>query len=147
MKEDVPLLIHHFLAQFKRQYDREDLVLSTDLLQHLYQRKWPGNVRELQNSVKRIVLLAVGGRVDLADIIGPEDSNKQSEINNFESLYTSDYNDAKAEITTRFSTSYLSNLLTRHEGNVTKAAADCGLERQALQRLMRRYGIISTDFK
>ncbi len=147
MKEDVPLLIHHFLAQFKRQYDREDLILSADLLQHLYQRKWPGNVRELQNNVKRIVLLAAGGRVDLADIIGTGDTNKEPCLNTFENLYTSDYNDAKAEITRRFSTDYLSNLLTRHDGNVTKAAADCGLERQALQRIMRRYGIVSTDFK
>ncbi len=147
MKEDVPLLIHHFLTQFKRQYDREDLVLSRDVLQHLYQRKWPGNVRELQNNIKRIVLLAAAGRVDLADIIDSGAKSKQPEAQNFENLYTSDYNEAKAEITTRFSTNYLSNLLTRHDGNVTKAAADCGLERQALQRIMRRYGIVSADFK
>ena len=147
MKEDIPLLIHHFLTQFKRQYDRDELVLSPDLLQHLCQRKWPGNVRELQNSIKRIVLLATRGRVDLADVNGPDDNNKQPETNTFENVLSSDYNDAKAEIVTRFSVSYLRNLLTRHGGNVTKAAADCGLDRQALQRLMRRYGIVSTDFK
>lgn len=147
MKEDVPLLIHHFLAQFKRQYDRENLVLSPDVLQHLYQRKWPGNVRELQNNIKRIVLLATRGRVDLADINGPDDHYKRPETNNFENLFSSQYNEAKAEIITRFSVSYLRNLLTRHGGNVTKAAADCGLERQALQRIMRRYCIVSTDFK
>ena len=147
MKEDVPLLIHHFLAQFKRQYEREDLCLSSDLLQHLYLKKWPGNVRELQNSVKRIVLLATGERVELADYTGPSDNNTQQESSNFESLYTSGYNDAKAKILERFSMSYLRNLLTRHGGNVTNAAADCGLERQALQRIMRRYGIISADYK
>jgi len=147
MKEDVPLLIHHFLAQFKRQYEREDLCLSSDLLQHLYLKKWPGNVRELQNSVKRIVLLAAGERVELADYTGPSDNNTQQESSNFESLYTSGYNDAKAKILERFSMSYLRNLLTRHGGNVTNAAADCGLERQALQRIMRRYGIISADYK
>jgi DNA-binding NtrC family response regulator len=146
MKEDVPLLIHHFLAQFKRQYDREDLVLAADLLQYFYLKKWPGNVRELQNSVKRIVLLAAGERVELADFTDPSDNSKQPEANNFESLYTSGYNDAKAEIITRFSMSYLRNLLTKHGGNVTNAATDCGLERQALQRIMRRDGIISTDF-
>ncbi len=147
MKEDIPLLIHHFLTQFKRQYDRENLVFSADLLHHLYQQKWPGNVRELQNNIKRIVLLAVGERVGLADISAPNNKNKLAETNNFESLYTSDYNDAKAEIVSRFSINYLNNLLTRHEGNVTNAATGCGLERQALQRIMRRYGIVSTDFK
>lgn len=147
MREDIPLLVHHFLAQFKRQYHREDLALSPDVLQHLYHRKWPGNVRELQNNIKRIVLLAPGERVDLADISAPDNRNTQAETNNLESLYTSDYNDAKAEIVSRFSINYLRHLLTRHEGNVTNAAAGCGLERQALQRIMRRYGIISTDFK
>ncbi len=147
MKEDVPLLIHHFLAQFKRQYDREDLVLSPDLLQHLYQREWPGNVRELQNSIKRIVLLAAGEWVDLPDINGREDRKRLPATHNFESLYCREYNDAKAEMVTQFSISYLHNLLTRHGGNVTSAAAGCGLERQALQRIMRRYGIVSSDFK
>lgn len=147
MKEDIPLLIHHFLTHFKRQYDRENLVLSPYVLQHLYQQKWPGNVRELQNTIKRIVLLAVGERVDLADISAPENRNKLHETNDFETLYTSDYNEAKAEIVSRFSINYLTNLLTRHEGNVTNAAAGCGLERQALQRIMRRYNIVSTDFK
>ena len=147
MREDIPLLVHHFLAQFKRQYDRENLVLSPEVLHHLYQRKWPGNVRELQNNIKRIVLLAVGERVDLADISAPDNRTKHVEANNFEMLYTSDYNDAKAEIVSRFSINYLRHLLTRHEGNVTNAAAGCGLERQALQRIMRRYGVFSTDFK
>ena len=40
-----------------------------------------------------------------------------------------------------------SSLLARHNGNVTVAAGECGIERQALQRLMRRYGIVSADFK
>jgi DNA-binding NtrC family response regulator len=147
MKEDVPLLIHHFLAQFKRQYDRNDLVLSPEVLQYLYRRKWPGNVRELQNNVKRIVLLAARGYVDLTDINIPAVSSRQHPANQFEELYSADYNEAKAEIVAQFSISYLRNLLRRHEGNVTKAAADCGLERQALQRIMRRYDIVSTDFK
>ncbi|TKB24771.1 sigma-54-dependent Fis family transcriptional regulator [Desulfopila sp. IMCC35006] len=147
IREDIPLLVHHFLAQFKRQYDRENLVLSPDVLQHLCQRKWPGNVRELQNNIKRIVLLAVGDRVNLADISAPDNKNKLAATNNFDSLFTADYNDAKAEIVSRFSIDYLHNLLTRHEGNVTNAAAGCGLERQALQRIMRRYGVVSTDFK
>jgi DNA-binding NtrC family response regulator len=147
MKEDVPLLIHYFLAQYKRQYDRDNLVLSPEVLQYLYQRKWPGNVRELQNNVKRIVLLATRGYVDLADISVSGGSSRQLPANQFEDLYSAEYNEAKAELVTRFSVSYLHNLLTRHGGNVTKAAADCGLERQALQRIMRRNGIVSTDFK
>jgi len=147
MSEDVPLLIHHFLEQFKRQYDRQDLVLSPELLQNLYQRRWPGNVRELQNIIKRIVLLAGRDSVELADLSHSNDNSRHHFADSFEDLYSIGYNEAKAEIIRQFSAGYLRNLLTRHSGNVTNAAADCGLERQALQRIMRRYGILSTDFK
>lgn len=148
MKEDVPLLIHHFLSQFKRQYHREQLVISPEVLQHLNQRKWQGNVRELQNTIKRIVLLAAGECVELADIDPTKNhTEKCRAVNRFDDLFTYSYNDAKAEIIKRFSESYLRNLLAKHQGNVTNAAAECGLERQALQRIMRRYRIVSVDFK
>lgn len=147
MKEDIPLLTHHFLTEFKRQYHREGLVLSAELLQHLHMREWPGNVRELQNKIKRLVLLAEGDRVELVADNSPGQDGDIRGTDNFEMLFNSDYNEAKAEVIKRFSLSYLHHLLTRHGGNVTNAAADCGLERQALQRIMRRYGVISADFK
>ncbi len=148
MREDVLLLVHHFLALYKRQYHREELVVTPEVLRHLYQRPWPGNVRELQNTIKSLVLSAAGGTVSLTDLglpAGNETARPCS--NNFEELHTLPYNQAKSILVSRFSEGYLRNLLVRSHGNVTNAAADCGLERQALQRIMRRYGIISFDFK
>ena len=148
MKEDIPLLIHHFLSKFKSQYQREDLVVPPEVLRHLYTRRWPGNVRELQNTIKRMVLLSSGGAVDLAALGIPEEPSKQwGGTWNFESLSTIPYNEAKAQVIRKFSEAYLQKLLQRHEGNVTRAAVECGLERQALQRIMRRHHIVSTDFK
>ncbi len=148
MREDVPLLIHHFLALYKRQYHREDLVVAQEVLRHLYQRPWPGNVRELKNTLKSIVLSAAGSSVSLTDL-GLQESNETPRQcdENFEDIHALPYNQAKAIIVSRFSESYLRNILVRNRGNVTNAAADCGLERQALQRIMRRYGIVSVDFK
>ncbi len=148
MKEDIPLLIHHFLSKFKRQYQREELVVPQEVLTHLYRRRWPGNVRELQNTIKRIVLLSSGGTVDLAALGIPEQPPGQwSGSWGFDSLSTIPYNEAKAQVVRKFSETYLKKLLMRNQGNVTKAAAECGLERQALQRIMRRYSIISAEFK
>ena len=148
MKEDVPLLVHHFLALYKHQYGREELGVAPEVLRHLYQRSWPGNVRELQNTIKSIVLSAAGGIVTLADLGYAEGEEAAPPCGrSFEELLTLPYNQAKSILVSRFSESYLQNLLSRNHGNVTNAAADCGLERQALQRIMRRYGIVSVDFK
>jgi transcriptional regulator with GAF, ATPase, and Fis domain len=148
MREDVPILVHHFLALYKRQYHREELVLGPEVLRHLYQRSWPGNVRELQNTIKSLVLSAAGTSVTLADLGLQETEEAARQCgDSFEEMHALPYNQAKGIIISRFSEGYLRNLLVRNHGNVTNAAADCGLERQALQRIMRRYGIISIDFK
>jgi transcriptional regulator with GAF, ATPase, and Fis domain len=47
----------------------------------------------------------------------------------------------------RFHREYLGQLLQRNNGNVTRSARECGLERQALQQIMRRYGMKSKDFR
>ena len=122
------------------------------VLQQLYQRTWHGNVRELQNCIKRIVLLTVGGSVENSDLNELLDSSDDlpltsSGATGFEDLFATPYNVAKAEIVKRFSTDYVHNLLTSYNGNVSNAAASCGLERQGLQRIMRRYNIISADYK
>ncbi len=149
MKEDIPLLVHHFLSEFKQQYKRPNLTLSANILQYLYRREWHGNVRELQNAIKRIVLLSSKGAVSLADLdMNDDDStNEKEHIGGFQSLYSYDFNEAKSRAVQQFSEGYLHHLLTLHQGNVTQAASACGLERQALQRIMRRYKILSSDFR
>lgn len=148
MQEDIPLLVHHFLSHFKHQYNKEDLAISPALLQHLYSRKWPGNIRELRNAIKRLVLLGAEESLSPPEIIdGSKTIPRTSTGDRFADTYGLPYNEAKAEVLKFFSQSYLRNLLHKHQGNVTNAAAECKLERQGLQRIMRRYGIISTAFK
>lgn len=147
MEEDIPLLIHHFLNEFKEQYDKAYLNLSTAALDHLCRRSWPGNVRELRNTVKRLVLLADGERIELNQLDESGQSLARQADCSFGDLCSLPYNEAKSRLLEEFSTKYLRELLTRCAGNVTSAAAECGLERQGLQRVMRRYGIRSTDFK
>ncbi len=150
MKEDVPLLIHHFLEKFKKQYGKYDLKLSAQRLKQLYERDWQGNVRELQNTMQRIVLINDGDKE--RDIENTHFKNLHTVNTNsgeyfFEDLQQYKYKEAKARAVQKFTENYLDRLLTAHNGNVTNAAAHCGLDRQALQRTMRRYGIISAKYK
>lgn len=152
MQEDVPLLIHHFFSRFKQQYERQNLIVGPEIFQALIGRSWKGNVRELQNTIKRLVLLAPQERLELANLEGLLEKSEEQTASapatgGFTDLYNTPYNEAKAEVVKRFSKEYLHNLLTSFNGNVTNAAASCGLERQGLQRVMRRYNIVSTDYK
>ncbi len=149
MREDIPLLVHHFLERYKSEHNRPDLMIEPEALQMLCRQEWPGNVRELEHTVKRAVLLAPANILRVADFCQAEQKQETScsVEDRMESLCKLSYNDAKAEIIREFSINYLTRLLSTHGGNVTAAARECGLERQAFQRIMRRYGITSNDFR
>lgn len=67
-KEDVPLLLNHFIETFARQYGVENPRISAAALETLVEHPWPGNVRELKNVVERIVIRHQSGEVDRADL-------------------------------------------------------------------------------
>ena len=66
-QEDIPLLFNHFL-QKSNQRNGRNIKLTSELLDFLVKYKWPGNVREMQNLVERMVILAEGDRLSLADL-------------------------------------------------------------------------------
>jgi len=59
-REDLPLLVEHFLGQFNRELGRRVRALAPDALRILEQHSWPGNVRELQSTVKYALVHATG---------------------------------------------------------------------------------------
>jgi len=66
-REDIPLLLNHFL-QKSNQRNGRNIKLTSELLDFLVDYRWPGNVREMQNLVERMVILAEGERLTLADL-------------------------------------------------------------------------------
>lgn len=56
-KEDIPALIHHFVAAFNEKYEKSH-VFSAQAVAHLQRYPWPGNVRELENVVEGLILTA-----------------------------------------------------------------------------------------
>ena len=150
MVADIPLLAQHFLERFSKEYDRENLEFSPDALQSLMQRSWQGNVRELQNVVNRAVLLCPGNLIDEADLGDDPDAGNPHELQRDRHQESSplpgsqlSYREAKNALLHQFNASYLTEALRTADGNVTLAARTCGMERQALQRLLRRYNIES----
>ncbi len=67
--EDIPLLVRHFLKEINAEYDRDDILLSSDAMQAILDHDWPGNARELDNTLKRAAALSRGGQISRSDII------------------------------------------------------------------------------
>src|SRR6188472_3777095 len=62
-KDDVPLLVHHFLEKYGEENRKTGLELTPDALDLLTEYDWPGNVRELENVIERAVVLTSGPRI------------------------------------------------------------------------------------
>jgi DNA-binding NtrC family response regulator len=67
-REDIPLLVRHFVKRFSAQHDRPFRGISAGAMQLLVEYTWPGNVRELQNLVESMVVLAPGHEITADDI-------------------------------------------------------------------------------
>ncbi len=59
-REDIPLLVAHFLQKFGRELGKEVRGVSPEALALLEQYHWPGNIRELENAVERAIVLGTG---------------------------------------------------------------------------------------
>ncbi len=67
-REDIPLLLDHFLSKAARKFEKEPVGASSELLERLQMHSWPGNMRELENCVERMVLLARSAHLTPADL-------------------------------------------------------------------------------
>lgn len=57
-REDIPLLVEHFLKKYSEENERQPRRITTDALRALVSYSWPGNVRELENVIERAVVLS-----------------------------------------------------------------------------------------
>ncbi|MBN1103752.1 MAG: sigma-54-dependent Fis family transcriptional regulator [Deltaproteobacteria bacterium] len=141
--EDIPLLAEHLLQRYAAESDKEELRFGPGLLEELGRMEWPGNVRELENAIRRAIILCRGSAITSADL-GPEFEEKCLVTGTLRDL---PYREAKRQVLDTFNREFLSCLLAENQGNVTHAARKCGLERQAFQQLLRRYGIHSENYR
>jgi len=133
-REDIPLLINHFLKGRKR--------ISAAAVDILMSYHWPGNVRELKNMIERIVIFSDSETIMPDDLPSEVRDTVGKRIDSFLS-----YQEAKKVMIDRFNQDIISGALRETYGNVTKAAEKLGLDRANLQRLMRKYSISAARFK
>ncbi len=67
-KEDLPLLVNHFMSLYSKENHKKIKRVSDETMQVLMNHSWPGNVRELENIVERAVILDTDGLIEIDDL-------------------------------------------------------------------------------
>ncbi len=137
--DDIMPLANHFLAEVCSRNDRIVNRFSGEAEKALLSYSWPGNVRELQNMINRAYFLCSDRIIQRGDL--PIPMSRQSFCVEDEMLELP-YKEAKEHILDRFEVAYLSHHLRLNNGNISKTAENCGLDRRSIHRLIKKYNII-----
>jgi DNA-binding NtrC family response regulator len=130
-KEDVPLLVRHFLQKHGRFSGASGFALSAEDLSSLTNHPWPGNIRELESTIKRWLAL---GKSAVGDRSGT--LRTKSERATTESTAPT-----PAPISEEDDREQIRNALERHQWNRRKTADDLGISYQTLRRRIEQYGL------
>jgi DNA-binding NtrC family response regulator len=126
---DAGLLAAHFLEAYANRYQKPIQTLSAEAFAAMERYPWPGNVRELQHCMERAVIFSDAAVLDVADVLPSLDwSPAQPSI--------------RPETLEEVEQKQVREALHRHQGNVSRAAAELGLSRAALYRRMEKYNLV-----
>lgn len=128
-KEDIPLLAGYYLDTYKSKYKKPELRISPAAMKRLENYGWPGNVRELQHMIERSVILSEGNTLEASDFFFVSSAAKEEDVQ------LDNYNLDEVEKT------IIQKVISKNEGNITKAAKELGLTRTSLYRRMEKYGL------
>lgn len=138
-REDIPLLIELFSRRLPPGMWRAP---DPEAMARLVGYDWPGNVRELRNVVERSAYLSPNGVIDLITP-GARTRTQEAQVA-FDPTLT--FREQKERAIELFEEAYLSWLLQRAEGNISRAAREADMDRKYLHKLLRRYGIDAKQF-
>ena len=143
-KEDIPLLANYFIQKFSKSYGKKIKGLTKEALEVLMNQKWEGNVRQLENVINAACIIADdNGYIDVFHL----NSEALAEGENTDNEFILDYNKAKEKFLYSFMQKYLGTLLTMTSGNISKAAQLANIERQSLQKLLKRYNVDPSKYR
>ena len=135
-KEDIPLLVTHFLEEHAVKFDRPVARLTPAALEILMQFDWPGNVRELQNEIERTLTLA-GDEVELTEEYLSDRIRASTDYRGMADAAPATIKEATAQVERQM----IIDALHQSGGNRSQAARIVGLTRQGLLNKIRRYEI------
>lgn len=134
-RSDIPALAEHFVSVCVNEGGLQSKTFSPDALERLKAYAWPGNIRELRNIVERLLILAPGSVVTADDL--PLEPGQPVHLSTGGSHRT--LKEVKEDIEKKM----ILSTLQKHGWNVTRSAAELGIERTNLHKKLKYYRISS----
>jgi len=136
-REDIPLLVSHFLQQISAEADQERKVYAPEAVELLVTAEWPGNIRQLHNIVRQNVALSRSPVIS-GELVQTSLGDHGAKLASF-----SEASEARDE----FTRNYLSQILQITTGNVSQAARLAKRNRTDFYKLLARHGLNPDSFK
>jgi two-component system, NtrC family, response regulator HydG len=127
--EDITLIAEYYLEFYSKHYNKQELMLREDTILKLNSYPWPGNIRELAHAVERAVILSKN------KILSPDDFTLKDK-----SLPPRKVDEPVIRVED-YEKSAISNALSKHNGNLSKASEELGIARSTLYRKIAHFGI------
>ena len=134
-KEDIPILVEHFLKKIGEQMKKEAKGLTPQAMQNLMLHEWPGNVRELENTIEYAVVMTQKDTITEDFILQTKGTLPQEPLKPLK------------EARDAYEKGYLIHLLEICEGNVSMASKLAGKYRADFYDLLKKHGLKTEDFK
>jgi two-component system, NtrC family, nitrogen regulation response regulator NtrX len=137
-REDIPLLIRHFIGQLAGPGGLAPRAMSDDAVARLSQLEWPGNVRELRNTIERLLILSGGPRITAEDVdrlVGRRTEASEGGLGSLLDVPTFEEFKHAAE------RAYLVAKLRTYDWNVSETARALDMPRSNLYKKIERYAL------
>ncbi len=136
-REDIPLLVQHFLQKLSAESGRSPVTISQDALRRLMAYHWPGNIRQLENAIERALAFSQGrSQIDVHDLTA--DIQQQAPAEDSSEVWFPDDGLDFARYIETVELSLIRRSLERTQGNKRQAAKLLNLKRTTLIEKLKR---------
>lgn len=123
-KDDIPLLVDHFIAKYCKSMSRDLLSIEPSALKHLMNFEFPGNVRELENMIERAIVVGNGREIRLKDL----PMGREAMSSSVESL-----DELEKE--------HVGKILKKYDWNISQTARALNVDRATLYNKIKKFGL------
>lgn len=141
-KEDIPLLIRHFINSYNKALSKDIWYISEDVEKEMVSYSWPGNVRELKNYIEGAMNMVTSGHIITREhFTGSVQANlfKNGVGDNIPQEY--ELKKGLDDTIRSIEIKIITDTLNKCDGNISKCARILNIKRQTLQHKIRKYGI------